>query len=45
MQSFLKYFQEKYGGAEEYIQRYVGLTDEEIATIKGHILIPGVSHL
>jgi hypothetical protein len=45
MQSFLKYFQEKYGGAEAYIRRYVGLTDDEIATIKRHILIPGVSHL
>jgi len=41
MQSFLKYLQEKYGGAEEYIRRYVGLTDDEIATIKRHILIPG----
>jgi len=45
MQSFLKYFQEKYGGAEAYIRHYVGLTDDEIATIKRHILIPGVSHL
>lgn len=45
MQSFLKYFQEKYGGAEAYIRRYVGLTDDEIATIKRHILIPGISHL
>ena len=45
MQSFLKYFQEKYGGAEAYIRRYVGLTDDEIATIKRHILIPGVTHL
>jgi hypothetical protein len=45
MQSFLKYFQEKYGGAETYIRGYVGLTDREIATIKRHILIPGVSNL
>ncbi|KAF8806337.1 hypothetical protein BYT27DRAFT_7191674 [Phlegmacium glaucopus] len=45
MQSFLKHFQEKYGGAEGYIRRYVGLTDDEIATIKRHILIPGPSHL
>jgi len=45
MQSFLKHFQEKYGGAEEYIRCYVGLTDDDIAAIKRHILIPGSSRL
>jgi hypothetical protein len=41
MQAFLEYFDENYGGAEEYIRRHVGLSDEDIATIKNNILIPG----
>ncbi|KAF8165595.1 protein-tyrosine phosphatase-like protein [Crassisporium funariophilum] len=45
MQAFLKHLDEKYGGVEEYIKRYVGLTDEEITTIKSNILIPGTSRL
>ena len=45
MLSFLKYFREKYGGVEQYVRRYVGLTDDEITTIKKHILISEPSHL
>jgi len=45
MLSFLKHFREKYGGAEQYVRRYVGLTDDEITTIKKHILISEPSHL
>ena len=41
MHAFLKYFDENYGGAEEYIRRHVGLSDEDITTIKNNILIPG----
>lgn len=40
MQAFLKYFHEKYGGAEEYVRRYVGMTDEDIAIIKRNTLLP-----
>jgi len=45
MQAFLQHFDEKYGGAVEYIKRYVGLSDDEIATIKNNILIPGQPRL
>lgn len=39
MQAFLEYFDKNYGGAEEYIRRYVGLSDDDVATIKNNILI------
>jgi len=40
MEAFLGYFQEKYGGAEEYVRRYVGMSDEDIAIIKRNLLLP-----
>jgi hypothetical protein len=45
MQAFLEHFDEKYGGVGEYVKRYVGFSDEEIATIKRNLLIPGSSRL
>ena len=39
MKAFLDHFDEKYGGAEQYLERYVGFTQEEISQIK-NILIP-----
>jgi hypothetical protein len=40
MQAFLEHFREKYGGAEEYVRRYVGMSDEDITIIKRNILTP-----
>ncbi|KAF5320811.1 hypothetical protein D9619_000687 [Psilocybe cf. subviscida] len=40
MQAFLQHFDTHYGGAEEYIRRYIGFSDEELATVKKHILTP-----
>jgi len=40
MKAFLEYLHEKYGGAEEYVRRYVGMSDEDIAIIKRNVLIP-----
>ena len=40
MKAFLDHFDEKYGGAEQYLERYVGFTQEEISQIKNNILIP-----
>lgn len=40
MQAFLEYFHEKYGGAEEYVRRYVGMSDDDVAIIKRNILTP-----
>jgi len=45
MQTFLEHFDEKYGGVDDYVKRYVGFCDEEIATIKKNLLIPGASRL
>lgn len=45
MSAFLKHFEEKYGGAVKYLKYYVGFSDEEIAAIKGNILVPMSSHL
>jgi len=40
MEAFLQLFEDKYGGAEGYIRKYVGLHNEDIATIKSHLLVP-----
>lgn len=45
MQAFLEHFDKKYGGVDEYVKRYVGFSDEEIAVIKRNLLIPGTSRL
>jgi len=43
MSAFLKYFEEKYGGVESYIKRYIGLSDEDLDTVRNNILIPAQS--
>jgi len=40
MEAFLHLLEDKYGGAEGYIRKYVGLSNEDIATIKDHLLVP-----
>ncbi|KAF6762201.1 protein-tyrosine phosphatase-like protein [Ephemerocybe angulata] len=39
MSAFLKHLDEHYKGVEEYLRRYVGLTEGEIETIRSHILV------
>ncbi|RDB19827.1 Tyrosine-protein phosphatase [Hypsizygus marmoreus] len=43
MKAFLTLLQEKYGGAEEYLKRYAGLSDEDIRIIRDNILVPSSS--
>jgi len=45
MEAFLKHFDYAYGGTEAYLKKYVGLTDEDIATIKHNILAPSSARL
>lgn len=45
MKAFLQHFDEKYGGVEEYIKCYVGLSDSDISQIKNNILISRSSQL
>jgi len=45
MQAFLKLFDDKYGGVEEYIKRFVGLSEDDITIIKKNILVPSTSRL
>ena len=40
MNAFLALLQEQYGGAEEYIKRFCGLTDDDINIIRENLLIP-----
>ncbi|EAU84322.2 hypothetical protein CC1G_01318 [Coprinopsis cinerea okayama7 len=41
MMAVLKHIEERYGGAENYIKRYVGLSDEELETVRNNLLVPG----
>lgn len=45
MIAFLKLVEEKYNGIEEYVKKYVGLTDEDISRIRDNILVPSCSRL
>ena len=45
MMAFLNHFEEKYGGAVEYLKHYVGFSEEEISRIKNNLLVPVSSHL
>jgi hypothetical protein len=38
MQAFLQHFDKQYGGVEEYVRRYIGFSDEELAIVKKNIL-------
>ncbi|KAF8897784.1 protein-tyrosine phosphatase-like protein [Infundibulicybe gibba] len=40
MVAFLKLFEEKYGGAEEYCKKHMGLTDDDLTAIRNNILTP-----
>lgn len=40
MHAFLHLLEEKYGGVEEYLRRYVHLTDEDIDIIRRNLLVP-----
>jgi hypothetical protein len=40
MIAFLGLLEDKYGGVDEYIRKYVGLSDEDIAIIKDNLLTP-----
>jgi len=39
MAAFLKHFDEHYNGVHEYLKHYVGLSDEDIETIRNNLLI------
>ncbi|KAI0375894.1 hypothetical protein BV20DRAFT_932406 [Pilatotrama ljubarskyi] len=43
MLAFLQMLEERYGGVEEYVKKVVGLTDEDIATIRKNFLVPDSS--
>lgn len=40
MIAFLKHMEEAYGGAENYVKHYVGLSDDDIETVKRNLLVP-----
>ena len=40
MTAFLKVMEEAYGGAENYVKKFVGLTDEDVETIQRNLLVP-----
>lgn len=39
MTAFLTLLLDKYGGAEEYVKHYMGLSDEDIITIRNNFLV------
>lgn len=45
MMAFLALLQDKYGGVESYVQKYVDLSGEDIEAIRKNILISTNSHL
>lgn len=45
MIAFLSLLQDKYGGAEGYVTRYAGLSDNDITTIRNNLLIPATTRL
>lgn len=40
MLAFLQLLRERYGGAEEYLKRYVHLTEDDINIIRRNLLVP-----
>ncbi|THH19929.1 hypothetical protein EW146_g1352 [Bondarzewia mesenterica] len=40
MLAFLRMFRERYGGAEEYVKKYCRLSDDDIAVIRRHLVVP-----
>ncbi|KAJ7068614.1 protein-tyrosine phosphatase-like protein [Mycena amicta] len=43
MTAFLDMLESKYSGVEEYVKRFLGFTDADIATIRSNILVSAVS--
>lgn len=43
MVAFLQMLQSRYGGVEGYLKNVVGLTDDDIATIRKNFLVPAPS--
>lgn len=39
MIAFLRLLEEKYGGVDGYLKKYVGFGDEDITTIRRNILV------
>lgn len=39
MIAFVEMFDEKYGGAEQYVKNFCGLSDADIDVIKSHLTI------
>lgn len=44
MIAFLQLIEERYGGVEEYLAKFVGLTRDDIDTIRRNLLILKPSH-
>ena len=40
MLAFLRMLEDRYGGVEQYLKNVVGLTDDDIATIRRNFLVP-----
>ena len=40
MLAFLDLLREKYGGAENYVQEYCGLSAEDVQIVKRNLLLP-----
>lgn len=40
MLAFLQLLRDKYGGAEEYLKRYVLLSDDDVNAIRHNLLVP-----
>jgi len=43
MMAFLGLLQNQYGGVEEYLRKYLDLSDSDIQIIRRNLLSPGVS--
>ena len=40
MAAFLEMLQDRYGGVEAYLKATVGLTDDDITTIRRNLVVP-----
>ena len=44
MLAFLKLLRDKYGGVENYLSTYAGLSSQDIQQIRTNLLVPADSH-
>ena len=44
MLAFLKLLRDKYGGVENYLTTYVGLSLEDVQQIRTNLLVPADNH-